>query len=123
MKKSVFMIVILLALTAGVINAVMDKQFTDQYLSGEPILVEKFALSDCVQDGIWILVASISGISLFFAPYPAINLLKRIAPKKATKANIYILGAMLLASVPLTIYSTFFVGTRGCKAFFDLCCK
>jgi len=68
-------------------------------------------------------VALISGSFLIFDPYPAIKLLKRIAPKKATKASIYVLGIMLLASVPLTIYSTFFVGTRGCKVFFDLCCK
>ena len=105
------------------INVVMDQHFTEQYMAGEEIDIKKFALSHCVQDGIWFLFALISGLSLILDPESAVGFLKRIAPRKATKTNVYLLGAMLLASLPMTIYSTFFIGTRGCKVFFDLCCK
>ena len=123
MKKTIYIIIIVLVCTGIAMNAIMDQQFSKQYTQGIPLSQERFALSDCLQAIIWIIVALLSGFSLIFAPDPAIKLLKRIQPKKANKFTVYSLGVVLLASVPLTIYSTFFVGTRGCNVFIALCCK
>lgn len=59
----------------------------------------------CIQTVLWIIFSVTSGLTLLFDPQPVFEFLVKVAPWKAKKFSVQLLGFFLLASLPLSIYS------------------
>lgn len=108
MRKLVVALLIIVALTGIIIDITINQQIkqgismSDCYLS----------IAHCLQTLLWVIFSGTSGLTLLLDPQPMLGLLMKVAPWKARKFSVQLLGFLLLALLPLSIYSI----VNDCKA-------
>jgi hypothetical protein len=101
MKKFVTVLLIVIAITGIIIDVIINRQIKQ----GIPMSDCYLDIAHCTQTVLWVIFSVISGLTLLFDPQPMIELLMKVAPWKARKISVQLLGFFLLASLPLSIYS------------------
>jgi len=99
--KITIIVLIILAITGGALNAVTDAQVRN----GVSLTTEYLNLTSCIQTILWILFSLIGGFTLLFDPGPMVRWLEKIVPKKANRFSVLFLGFFILATLPLSAYS------------------
>ncbi len=108
MRKLVGALLIVSAVTGIIIDIIINWQIKQ----GTPMSDCYLNTAHCLQTVLWVIFSVISGLTLLFDPQPMLEFLMKVAPWKARKFSVQLLGFFLLASLPLSIYS--FI--HDCKA-------
>lgn len=101
MRKFVVAFLIIIAVTGIMIDIAINRQI----MQGVPMSDCYLDNAHCLQTVLWAIFAIISGLALLFDPQPMVDLLMKVAPWKARKFSVQLLGFFLLVTLPLSIYS------------------